>query len=111
MRPVLNKKTSTVRLVSSEPAGSQDEDRSPLIGVPTTSLSTPLPSAEFGSAAQVRGKGRVPVMVGGGVVEELRRVYEERCRIVKSQEPGRKDSGLKGNTSRGGTGIAIGRVG
>jgi hypothetical protein len=53
----------------------------------------------------------VPVIVGGGVVEELRRVYEERCRIVRTQEPGRKDSGLKGDTSRGGMGVGIGRVG
>jgi hypothetical protein len=75
------------------------------MGVPTTSLST---SAEFGSAGQVRGKGRLPAIAGGGVVEELRRVYEERCRIVRSQEPGRKDSGLKGNTSKGGMGIRVG---
>ena len=71
------------------------------MGIPTTSLSTPLPSAEFGSAGQVRGKGRVPAIIGGGVVEELRRVYEERCRIVRSQEPGRKDSGLRGNLVEG----------
>lgn len=78
------------------------------MGVPST---TPSPSAEFGSAGQVRGRGRVPVIVGGGVVEELRRVYEERCRIVRTQEPGRKDSGLKGNSSRGGLGIGVRRVG
>jgi hypothetical protein len=43
--------------------------------------------------------------VGSGVVEELRRVYEERCRIVRSQEPGRKDAR---NIKSGGMGI--GRV-
>jgi hypothetical protein len=112
-RPILQKKTSTVRLVSSE--SFSEEDRTPLISLPTTSLSKPLPSAEFGSAGNVRGKGRVPSVVavggGSGVVEELRRVYEERCRIVRTQEPGRRESGLKVNTSRGGMGVGIGRVG
>jgi hypothetical protein len=109
-RPVLNKKASTVRLVSSDSSSpSFEEDMSPLIAVPTTSLSTPIPSAEFGSAGQIRGKGRVPVVAGSGVVEELRKVYEDRCRIVRTQEPGRKDSGLKINTGRGA--IGIGRVG
>ena len=108
-RPVVRKKPSTVRLVDF-----LEEDRSPLIGAPTFSVSTPLPSAEFGATGNVRGKGRVPAAIavgGSGVVEELRRVYEERCRIVRTQEPGRKDSGLKINTSRGGMGIGIGRVG
>lgn len=108
IHPILNKKTSTIRIIESF-----EEDNSPLIGIPTTSLSIPLPSAEFGSAGNVRGKGRVPAVIAGGsgVVEELRRVYEERCRIVRTQEPGRKDSGLKANTNRGGMGIGIGKVG
>jgi hypothetical protein len=106
--PKLNKKASTVRLVSVDDS-SLDDMRSPLIEAPATSLSTPLPSAEFGSTTMVKGKGRVPPM-GSGVVEELRRVYEERCRIVRTQEPGRKDSGLRGATGRGGMGIGIGRV-
>ena len=106
-RSSLTKNASTVRLVSSE---SSFAGSSPLIAAPTTSLSTSLPSAEFGSAGHVRGKGRVPA-VAGGVVEELRRVYEERCRIVRTQEPRRKVSGLKPNTGRGGMGIGIGRAG
>lgn len=107
--PGLHKKASTVRLVSSSSA--EEKDTSPLIGVATTSLSTPLPSAGFGLASPIKGKGRVPP-AGSGVVEELRRVYEERCRIVRSHEPGRnKDSGMKPNISRGGVGIGIGRVG
>ena len=79
------------------------------MGPPTISLSMPLPSAEFGGAPKVRGKGRVPAIVGRGVVEELRRVYEERCRIVKSQEPKRKDSGLKIATGKGGWELALGK--
>jgi hypothetical protein len=87
-----------------------------LVEMPSTSLSTPLPSAEFGAVAGVRGKGRITpggVGVGSGVVEELRRVYEERCRIVRSQEPGRKtgEGGLKiAGSSRGGMGIGIGKI-
>jgi len=65
------------------------------------------------------GRGKVRGMAGGGigsgVVEELRRVYEERCRIVRSQEPGRKSGGDAGSLkivggSRGGMGIGIGRI-
>jgi hypothetical protein len=83
-----------------------------LFGMATTSLSTPLPSAEFGGVKTVaRGKGRVP-NVGSGVVEELRRVYEERCKIVKTQEPGRKEGTTqRSRANRGGMGLGIGRVG
>lgn len=113
-RPRLTRKTNTVRLVSSESRKSlETEPSSPLIAVPTTSLSTPLPSAEFGLARPLRAKGRQTPQLGSGVVEELRRVYEERCRIVRTQEPGRKEGGLnlKRPVSRGGLGIGIGRVG
>jgi RhoGAP domain len=113
-RPSLNKKNSTVRLVSADSTKSAGEPSSPLIAVPTTSLSTPLPSAEFGQASPLKNKGRNAPQLGSGVVEELKKVYEERCRIVKSHEPGRKENGL-GVTltkpiSRGGMGIGIGRV-
>jgi hypothetical protein len=90
------KRKSSVRLISSSSADSCISE-----STPTTS---PLPSAEFGSSNPVKGKGRIPGVVGSGVVEELRRVYEERCRIVRSQEPGRKETLVK-------NGIGIGRVG
>ena len=77
------------------------------MGVPTTSLSTPLPSAEFGQVSPIR-KVRGQPQIGSGVVEELRRVYEERCRIVKSHEPGKL---LKAPSSnRGGLGIGVGKT-
>jgi hypothetical protein len=109
----LHKKASTVRLVSADSTDSLDETRpkADLFGTATTSLSTPLPSAEFGGAPNVaRGKGRVP-NVGSGVVEELRRVYEERCKIVRTQEPGRKEGTAQRPGNRGGMGLGIGRVG
>jgi hypothetical protein len=79
----------------------------PLIAVPTTSLSTPLADAEFGLVSPTK-KVRGTPQLGSGVVEELRRVYEERCRIVKTQEPGRGRGGLK-DASRGGLGIGVGK--
>jgi len=107
-------KDSTVRLVSRGSTKSTEEESSPLVGVPTTSLSTPLPSAEFGQVSPLKNRGRNPAALGSGVVDELRRVYEERCKIVKTQEPGRKEGGLGLNLtkpiSRGGMGIGIGRV-
>jgi hypothetical protein len=115
----IKKKDSTIRMVSSsstESTGSSETliSTESLMSLPVTSISTPLPSeefsttAEFGGAEAVRGKGRVPVL-GSGVVEELRRVYEERCRIVRSQEPGKKEAVMK-NGKSGGIGIGIGRV-
>jgi len=92
-------------------ASAEDQESSPLAATATTSLSTALPTAEFGvTGAPARGKGRVLTPAGSGVVEELRRVYEERCRIVRTQEPRRKDGPLKASTGRGGMGIGIGRV-
>jgi hypothetical protein len=104
----LDEKTS-IRLIERH-SSSVEEDRSPLIELPSTSLSTPLPQAEFGGSGVARGRGRV-LAEGRGVVEELRRVYEERCRIVRTQEPRRREGGGKGAVvSRGGMGIGIGRV-
>lgn len=87
-----------------------DRTQTPLVTEERTSLSNPVSSTEFGSVGVVRGKGRLPSVVGSGIVEELRRVYEERCRIVKTQEPGRKQSALKAMGGRGGMGIGIGKV-
>ena len=97
-----------MRLVS--PAPSIEEARSDLL---EDGSATPLPAAEFGAVGglKVRGKGRIPPSVGSGVVEELRRVYEERCRIVRSQEPGVRVGGERGGgVSRGVRGVGIGRV-
>jgi len=92
---------------------SEDEPRSAQhVQVPEKSLSTPLPSAEFPTTPSTKGKSKVRFpKVGDGLVEELRRVYEERSRIVKSQEPSKKESGInRAVGNRGGMGIGIGRV-
>ena|SRR5271163_3630359 len=92
-----------------------DDTRTPQhVEVPEKSMSTPLPSAEFPAtptpSTKGKGKGRFP-KVGDGLVEELRRVYEERSRIVKSQEPSKKEGDInRAVGSRGGMGIGIGRV-
>ena len=109
-------KSPSVRLIPdrerrASSASAEDQESSPLRAPPTTSLSTPDPIAEFGvTGAPARGKGRVLTPAGSGVVEELRRVYEERCRIVKTQEPRRKEGPFKASTNRGGMGVGIGRV-
>jgi hypothetical protein len=112
-RPALNKKTSTLRLIPADESVSDslEDPISQRLNIPATSMPTLLPSEEFGLTGVVKGKGRVPAVVGTGVVEELRRVYEDRSRIVRSQTPGRKESALKITTGRGGMGIGIGKVG